>query len=240
MQHASHHLFFSLFALFTAFIALGPVAAHADDPTPDLKAITDTGDTICGTVKDDLTVSINNLLSRLYDVKISRADNLTSNTQQQLVTTLKHAQHCKVQMFNVLLYILATAKNFNETGPRRDPQKAQILQFDGTYAFVSATKVNETYMTMPTEHLLPCPNRQVPSSLIIFNGQARLLAFGGTVGPSGELEMRRDPEPLGRAAGAFPGIEVIMHGRIDGRGILRVRQVSKSCGYDLLWQKVSK
>jgi hypothetical protein len=240
MQHASHHRFLPLFALFTAFIVLGSVAAHADDPTPDLKAITDTVDTLCGTVKDDLTVSINSLLNRLYDVKISGADNLISNTQQQLVTALKHAQYCKVQMFNVLLDILSTAKSFNETRPRRDPQKAQTSQFDGTYAFVSSMKMNEAYMTMRTEHLLPCPNRQVPSSLIIFNGQARLLAFGGTVGPSGELEMRRDPEPLGRAAGAFPGIEVIMDGRIDGKGIVRVRQVGNNCGYDLIWQKVSK
>jgi hypothetical protein len=162
----------TLAGLFTAFIVLGSLAAHADDSTPGLKAITDTADKLCGTVKDDLTVSINGLLSRLYDVKPG-ANNLISNTQQQAVTALKHAQYCKVQMFNVLLDILSTAKNSHETGPRRDPHKAQTSQFDGTYAFVSATKVNEAYMTIRTEHLLPCPNRQMPSSLIISNHRAR-------------------------------------------------------------------
>jgi hypothetical protein len=34
------------------------------------------------------------------------------------------------------------------------PPTAVVTQFDGTYAFVSATKMNETYTTGPTEHIL--------------------------------------------------------------------------------------
>jgi hypothetical protein len=110
--------------------------------------------------------------------------------------------------------------------------------FDGTYAFVSATKVNETYTTMRTEHLQQCPERGAARPLVVVNGQARLLHYEGTVGPQGELLMRNVPGPV--KSGILPGAEVTISGKIDGYGTARARQTGYNCRYDLLWQKQSK
>ncbi len=120
---------------------------------------------------------------------------------------------------------------------------AATTQFDGTYAFVSATKVNETYTTRPGNRIGQCPDRKMPS-LIIVNGQARryskgdLVTFQGTVGPQGELLMRSAPTPT--KFGSTPGIEVIVSGRIGIDGTVRARQTSYRCNYDLTWQKLTK
>jgi hypothetical protein len=110
-------------------------------------------------------------------------------------------------------------------------------QYDGTYAFVSATKVNETYMTTRTTRVGQCPDRKA-ASLIIANGEARLPVFEGTVGPQGELFMRRHAEPVKR--GITPGVEAAISGRIDGNGTIRARQTGYGCSYDLVWQKETK
>jgi hypothetical protein len=88
--------------------------------------------------------------------------------------------------------------------------------FDGTYAFVSATRVNET-----NPNGIHCPERRA-GSLTIVNGQARLAAFEGTVGSQGELMMRHIPEP-GGAPGTVkkPGVEGNVSGRIDTNGTTR-------------------
>ena len=111
------------------------------------------------------------------------------------------------------------------------------MQFDGKYAFVSSTKVNETFMTTRTTHLSQCPDRKA-ASLVIANGQARLPVFEGTVGPQGELVMRRHAEPVKR--GITPGIEAAISGRIDSNGTIRARQTGYGCSYDLIWQKQPK
>jgi hypothetical protein len=115
-------------------------------------------------------------------------------------------------------------------------------QFDGTYAFVSATKVNDTYFARATNFLRQCGDYE-GGPLTIANGQAlygRLGRFHGTVGPQGELVMRRDPEPIGRAAGAFPGVEISIYARIDDNGVVRARRTDENCNYDLIWQKEAK
>ena len=108
--------------------------------------------------------------------------------------------------------------------------------FDGTYAFVSATRVNET-----NPNGIPCPERRA-GSLTIINGQARLPAFEGTVGSQGELMMRHIPEPDGGGSGTakLPGVEGNVSGRIDAKGTARVRQTGRMCSYDLMWQKAHK
>jgi len=110
-------------------------------------------------------------------------------------------------------------------------------QYDGTYAFVSATKVNDTYTTRGSNRLGQCTDRKA-GSLVIANGQARLRAFEGTVGSQGELSMRNAPSPARRSAS--PGIEVTINGRIDENGTVHAREVRLNCSYDLTWQKVSK
>jgi hypothetical protein len=63
--------------------------------------------------------------------------------------------------------------------------------FDGTYAFVSAANVNETYTTR-SERVRRCGAYKGPP-LIILNGQARLRLAKGTVGSQGDLAIPRRP-----------------------------------------------
>jgi hypothetical protein len=120
------------------------------------------------------------------------------------------------------------------------PSSTVGTRFDGTYAFVSSSKVNETYTSHITEHLQRCLDRSPPRPLVIVNGHARLFRYGGTVGAQGELLMQRDPEPWGRGAGSSVGVEVIISGRIDNDGTVRARQTGYYCSYDLIWRKMPK
>jgi hypothetical protein len=119
------------------------------------------------------------------------------------------------------------------------PSPTASTQFDGTYAFVSGTKVNETFFAPRTEHILRCGNYPKGGPLTIMNGQARFSAggpgFEGRIGSRGELVMRRVPEPASKAVDA--GIERVITGRIDGDGTVRARRMDCCCNYDLVWQK---
>jgi hypothetical protein len=71
---------------------------------------------------------------------------------------------------------------------------APTTQFDGTHAFVSATKVNETFRDYHNRER-PCRNMGNATSLVIVSGRAHYTtATGylveGTVGQQGELTMR--------------------------------------------------
>jgi hypothetical protein len=115
------------------------------------------------------------------------------------------------------------------------PLSTAGTKFDGTYAFVSATKVNETYFTTVTNRVGRCGDYRA-APLTIVNGQARIFDFEGTVGPSGELVMRTAP----RARSKSFALERIISARIDSNGIIHARRTGYSCRYDLIWQKVSK
>jgi len=114
---------------------------------------------------------------------------------------------------------------------------AVTMKFDGTYAFVSASKVNETYTTMVTEHPERCPDLAPRTALAIINGQVRFNQQEGTVRPNGELSTRLIPRPYGRCGGCSAGIELPHYGRIDDNGTIRVRRTGYYCSYDLIWQK---
>ena len=124
---------------------------------------------------------------------------------------------------------------------------AASTQFDGTYTFVSATKVNETYTTTRSNRVGRCGDYR-GRPLTIVNGEVgyptrgRLTAAGfeGTVGPQGELAMRLNPTPASRGAGAAPGVEITIRGKIDSNGTVHARQMGYSCSYDLIWQKEPK
>ena len=88
-------------------------------------------------------------------------------------------------------------------------------KFDGTYAFVSSTKVNETYMTTGTAHIKRCRDLLPRSPLTIVDGHARYDLQEGTVGSQGELATRYLPT-LGNKD--WLPSEIITRGRIDGNG----------------------
>jgi hypothetical protein len=122
-----------------------------------------------------------------------------------------------------------------------------VTKYDGTYAFVSLTKVNETYWTERTEHPGRCSNIRVVTSLIIADGHARYSTtrrYGnlneGIVGAQGQLAMRLEPTPYPWAAGILPGVEIVTSGTIDENGTVRARRTAALCRYDLVWKKQVK
>ena len=123
---------------------------------------------------------------------------------------------------------------------------AASTQFDGTYTFVSATKLTETYAMRGSNRIGRCGDYS-GRPLSIANGQARYAGFGlaaagfeGTVGPQGELAMRLASTPAPRGAGASPGFEITFNGRIDNNGTIRARRMGVLCSYDVIWQKEAK
>lgn len=127
------------------------------------------------------------------------------------------------------------------------PSPAANTRFDGTYKFVSATKLTETYTTTRSNRVGRC-GEYTGRTLTIENGQPRYPGLGrltaagfeGTVGPQGELTMRLASTPATRGAGASPGVEITINGRIDNNGTIRARQMGYSCSYDVIWQKEAK
>jgi hypothetical protein len=114
-------------------------------------------------------------------------------------------------------------------------------QFDGTYAFVSSAKVNETYTT-PSGRMGRCRDLKA-GPLTIINGRVQYsgssgLLFEGRVGSHGELTMRAVPSPT--SGGSSPGVEIMTSGIIDGNGTLRARRIDSNCSYDLVRQRESK
>jgi hypothetical protein len=109
--------------------------------------------------------------------------------------------------------------------------------FDGIYAFVSSTKLNETYTTTATAHIKRCGDLPPRGPLTIVNGHARYNRQEGTVGSQGELAMRLASTPGKKGS---VGIEIVTTGRIDGNGTVRARRTGYYCSYDLIWRRVAK
>jgi len=121
------------------------------------------------------------------------------------------------------------------------PAQPLVTKYDGTYAFVSSTKVHETYLTTGTTRLGQCPDLRPRSPFTVVNGHAKFNLQEGEVGPQGELALRfLAPAPYGRCGGCSTGLEVTSTGRIDESGTVRVRRMDYYCSWDLVWQKISK
>src|SRR5215472_5319785 len=138
----------------------------------------------------------------------------------------------------IALWVIGFFGLFGAANAQTPSSPAAGTQFDGTYAFVSSTKVNETYMQTKTARIGQCGNGIV-GPLSIVNGQARYSGpnrdFEGTVGPQGELVMRRHEEPVN--GGETPGRGAATNGKIDSNGTARSRQVGGWRSHDLTWQR---
>lgn len=113
--------------------------------------------------------------------------------------------------------------------------------FDGTYALLSAKKVNETY-TARSGQLGECPDRAA-GPLTISGGRAEYTSetgnhLTGTVGPQGQLQMGSISPP--NSGGAWRPVEVNVNGNVAVNGYARARQIGNSCSYDFLWQREAK
>ena len=110
-------------------------------------------------------------------------------------------------------------------------------KFDGTYRFVSSTKVNPMH-TSSKGDMAPCPDR-TPGPLTIVQGQARYTTqtgyeLKGPVGPDGDLDMRISTVGGG---GSRPLEMRTAAAEIDGTGKVYARQIGHGCSYDYVWQK---
>jgi hypothetical protein len=105
--------------------------------------------------------------------------------------------------------------------------------FDGTYRFVSASKINAMYRSNKGD-MTPCPDR-TPGPLTIAQGRARYTdtgyEFQGTVGSQGRLDMRLV------TAGGSRLLVMDATGSVDPSGTIRARQVGSGCSYDFVWQR---
>ena len=116
-------------------------------------------------------------------------------------------------------------------------QTPRATTFDGTYQFVSSTKVNQMY-TSSKGDMAPCPDR-TPGPLTISHGQAQYTTetgyqVQGKVGPNGELDMRHHSVGGG---GSRPLEMRTAAAQIDNTGTVRARQIGAGCSYDFVWQK---
>ena len=112
-------------------------------------------------------------------------------------------------------------------------------QFDGTYPFVSSTKLTEMFTQSQTGRMRPCPD-WTAGPLTIVRGQARVSSasssavhadFEGMVGTQGEVAMQ-SVNPAYNAP-----VERLLNGKIDGTGTVRVRLTGQYCTYDFVWRK---
>jgi hypothetical protein len=108
---------------------------------------------------------------------------------------------------------------------------------DGTYAFVSSTKLNATYRTRGG--LMGTCGDRTTGPLTIGQGQAQYttetgVRLSGSVGPQGELSLRalQTPGPNG-----YQPLDIIVSGNIAADGTARARQTANSCSYEFTWRK---
>jgi hypothetical protein len=137
-----------------------------------------------------------------------------------------------------LLWIVAFSSLLAAAYAQAPPPSTAVTRFDGTYAFVSSKKVNETYTALAGQ-MGQCSDR-IAGPLIIVNGQARYSGFGrrspaefeGMVGSQGELSMRS----------VMRGVqyEIRVSGRIDSTGTVSARQNGYICSYDFIWRRIIK
>jgi hypothetical protein len=114
------------------------------------------------------------------------------------------------------------------------PAATAATAFDGTYRFVSSTRVNQTF-TSRHGQFGQCEER-TPGPLTIAQGRARYTTetgrdVRGRVGPYGEVDMRM------QAPGQSRPVELRTVAQLDNTGTIRGRQIGGSCSYDFVWQK---
>ena len=135
-----------------------------------------------------------------------------------------------------LLWIAGFFGSIAAADAQTTPPSAAVTAFDGTYVFVSASKVNETYTTGRSAKIGQCRDIRSLGPLVIRNGQVRYAPdWTGTVGPQGELAMR-----LASPTRAYWAGERAIVGSIDGAGTVRARRTDYYCNYDFVWQKAPK
>jgi hypothetical protein len=141
-----------------------------------------------------------------------------------------------------LLGIVGFVGLFVAAEAQTPPPAGAGAAFDGTYRFVSSTRLNATY-TDRNGHTGLCPDRRT-GPLHVANGRVRYTTvtgykLRGTVGPQGELTLGVTAPSNSSNAGSQP-LNMTLSGNIDSTGVARARQTSNSCSYDFVWQKQTR
>ncbi|MGH7117113.1 MAG: hypothetical protein ACREE9_21780 [Stellaceae bacterium] len=121
------------------------------------------------------------------------------------------------------------------------PAATAAAASDGTYAFVSSAKVNQTYRSRGGQ-LFQCPPLSV-GPLSVAQGRASYTTatghqLTGTVGPQGQLSMGSLAAPS--SGGGYRPVETNVSGSIAASGYARARQIGNSCSYEFIWQKEAR
>lgn len=127
--------------------------------------------------------------------------------------------------------------------PHTPSPPVPVTKYDGSYAWVSAGNINESFRDFNNrEHR--CGYIRNMGPLIIANGEAQYYLFNrdqslneGIVRSDGDLTMRLVATAAHNKDWSVP--EISTTGRIDGNGIVRARRMSGGCDHDLVWQKTS-
>ena len=132
-------------------------------------------------------------------------------------------------------WIVGTVGIFGSIAPAEAQTPNANTKFDGTYAFVSGTKVNETFHHGAGQ----CPNIETMGigPLIIVKGQVKYVvgAAGpneGTIDAQGQITTEgMNPRSLTKIDGT---------GKINGDGTINLRSVGWFCDQDLVWRRANK
>jgi hypothetical protein len=133
-----------------------------------------------------------------------------------------------------LSLIVVLLASFSAANAQTVSPAGTVTKFDGTYDFVSATKLNESFRNY-VGRLERCADYK-GTPLTIVNGQVRFFTWTGTVGPQGELTMHVTLAP-------FKGPVIqdrTITGEIDNTGTIHARCSTRYCQYDVIWRKADR
>jgi hypothetical protein len=125
-----------------------------------------------------------------------------------------------------LLWIVGSFDLLDTARAQTPSPATAVTKFDGPYAFVSATKLNESFNDQ-----YGCADFNA-SPLTIVGSQVRYSTFAGTVAPDGDLQIGYSYV----AKGGTRRRTIIGH--VDETGTVHARITTSFCNYDGVWRKV--
>jgi hypothetical protein len=113
------------------------------------------------------------------------------------------------------------------------PSANTLAQFDGTYAFVSGTKANETFHHGTGQ----CPAVETLGigQLTIVNGHVHFSSPGGVI--EGTINSQGQIATQGMNSRSLT--KITGTGKIDGDGTINLHSVGWYCDQDLVWRRTA-
>jgi len=118
-------------------------------------------------------------------------------------------------------------------GAAPPPNTPTTAKFDGTYAFVSSTSLNETSKHGRGQ----CVSSGTISPLTIANGQVRYSASDGVTLTDFEGFVNVQGQFTTRGTNPVSGTAISGYGKINGDGTIYLRWIGWFCDFDLVWKR---